>query len=80
MVVHSSTAIWRQHAPRVIALFDADFREPLVATYAALVSNEVDPGRRRHATWDAVDVLDHARDQLESRSPLTWFDRRVWRL
>jgi hypothetical protein len=79
MVVHSSTASWRQYSSRLISLFDYEFREVLVATYAALISNETAPGSHRHATWDAIDVLNLAREQLEPHARPTWIDRYVWR-
>lgn len=80
MVVHSSTAIWREHGADLISLFPYDFRETLVATYASLISNEVDPGHHRHATWDAVEVLRYASGRLEPHTRSTWVDRFVWRL
>jgi hypothetical protein len=79
MVVHSSTAVWREHGPQLITLFDYDFREGLVAIYAAIISNEVDPGRHRHASWAVIEVLKHAQEQLAPYGRLTWVDRHVWR-
>jgi hypothetical protein len=80
MVLHSSTATWRQHSPQLISLFDYDFRESLVAAYAALISNEAEPGRHRHATVDTLRVFDYAQKQLEPHTRPRWFDRHIWRL
>ena len=78
MVAHCSTAVWRDHAPKLVPLLAEDFRMSIVSTYAALIRNETVAGHH-HAASEYPVILEEAQKELEPHAHRTWADRHLWR-